>query len=509
MTSLLRYALSHNSIVKQLGSTRFEKPTVALCNPTVCEHNGELIYNIRGVNYGLWNSETETLNSCYGPLCYITNDNDIHLRTENYIGKLYQNTTKLNISSPERWEFVGLEDIRLVSWEGKLYATGVRRDYWYNGEGRMVLAEVDLNGGYKNEVVLEIENSGFCEKNWMPIIDRPFHYVRWVDPTQIVSVNPATGECNIVVERPISEDLKYVAFEGKQMRGSTQVLHIGDKYVALIHIVHLEYNDKREKCKACYKHQLVVWDEDWRVCYVSKPFSFAMFDIEFTVGWNYCNGLFYITFALQDNIPFCLEVSEEVFSGYFKEEGCNTEYTPTTLLECFFNDTKDSLFCFKLGMEYIDRNEYAAAGVLFERACEYRTFTDEYYYDSLYWCGRALAWTHNSNEHEEMMYTRMIDTNPKCSDGYFMMALYHFWRDNYRLAYTMSKMALDTGYWRNIDCVDGKILLCKCLYRTEEYKLVEGMLYNLIPECNNEQRKEIEAFLEMINDNKKNSYRLL
>ena len=72
--------------------------------------------------------------SIFGPLLYITGEN---LEDNLFIHKIFYLIPKTNkiqlidtkdFDKEPLWEFVGLEDARLVRWNGKLYATGVRRD---------------------------------------------------------------------------------------------------------------------------------------------------------------------------------------------------------------------------------------------------------------------------------------------------------------------------------------------------------------------------------------------
>lgn len=509
MTSFVKYCLTYGSKITPLSCSKYKRPIVALCNPSVCVVGDKVITNLRGVNYHLWHSDQETFNSVYGPTCYITENNDNHLRTENFIGELYGEHTQINSTSPKRWEFVGLEDIRLVYWEGKLYATGVRRDYWYNGEGRMVLAEVDMEGGYKDEVVLQIEDAGFCEKNWMPITDKPYHYVRFVNPTQIVKADPTTGVCEVVSNKELP-NIPYINFDGRQMRGSSQVVRVKDFYIAIIHTVHLELNEKGEKSATDYSEQFIVWDKDFNFKYISKPFHFADFTIEFTTGLAYKDGIFYIPFALQDNASFCLEVTEEVLTKYLEGGDCKEGWNPQNMFERFFDNTKKSNNCLEMAMYYMDTKEYASACVMLGRAVDCSDITKTDKYNALFWYGRCLVCTNECDEHEESLYLRMIDLCPEYSDGYYMIALYYHWRKNYRLAYTMCKIACDKDTWVNIPSVDNKILLLKCLYHTEDYNLVSQLLRTTLNECTTKgQKEDIYEFLNYIDENKKNITRIL
>ena len=90
-------------------------------------------------------------------------------------------------------QFIGLEDIRLFRWEGQLYYCGVRRDIKTNGEGRMELCKLEVTPDGVYETTrdrFEVDPHTPLEKNWMPILDMPFHFVRWCDPLQVMRVNP-------------------------------------------------------------------------------------------------------------------------------------------------------------------------------------------------------------------------------------------------------------------------------------------------------------------------------
>lgn len=509
MTSFVNFCLRNSSTTKITPlHCSFSYPTPTLCNPSICYADGEMYTNIRGVNYMLWNNENGTFDSICGPLLYITPNGYPKLLSENYIGKLNEEHVKIQWSSPDRWSFVGLEDIRLVYWEGKMYATGVRRDYWENGEGRMVLAEIDLDGNYRNEVVLDIEDEGFCEKNWMPIEDIPFHYVRWVNPFQIIRVDPRTGDCENVLYKEMPEHV-YKDYDGCQMRGSSQVIRVNDYYVALIHLCRLDRNQKNEKCSCNYRHQFIVWDNDWNMVFLSKPFSFGDFDIEFTNGLAYKDGRFYIPFSLQDNMAWLLEIDDTLLEDYFKSVYHEIQRENCNLFETFFLNTKDSNVCVRMGDYFKGVNENSAAACLYGRACMYYTFSKDRYYDTMYKLGRSLASIHDCDTQELSIYLRMIDAQPSVSDGYHMVAQYSYWRENFKMSYTMCKLAMDKDVWRNVDSVENDILLLKSMYFTEDYEVVENFLIKLKNKCNEKQYKDVEQFLERIQKDKGNKCRIL
>ena len=128
---------------------------------------------------------------------YLNPENDISLRTTNYIGDLSEDLELSNIRVVDTsgldvkpiWTFIGLEDGRLLKWNNKYYLTGVRRDTLTNGQGRMELSEIEITDSYVKEIK-EIEfqhqekNNTYCEKNWMPILDQPYRFVKWGNPVE-------------------------------------------------------------------------------------------------------------------------------------------------------------------------------------------------------------------------------------------------------------------------------------------------------------------------------------
>ena len=120
-----------------------------LMNPSIFINDNEILVNVRHINYTLWHSENEQqfINK-WGPLAYLHPENDIHLKTNNFVCFLNENlgiekyhkvNMTLDVSNP-MWEFHGLEDARLVNWDNKLYMSGVRRDTTPNGVGRIELS---------------------------------------------------------------------------------------------------------------------------------------------------------------------------------------------------------------------------------------------------------------------------------------------------------------------------------------------------------------------------------
>ena len=52
----------------------------------------------------------------------------------------------------------------------------------------------NVNNGFINRNRIEVPDiNSYCEKNWMPILDEPFQFVKWTNPTEIMKVNLETN----------------------------------------------------------------------------------------------------------------------------------------------------------------------------------------------------------------------------------------------------------------------------------------------------------------------------
>lgn len=294
-------------------------------NPSLFADNGKLLCNLRGVQYVICHSENKQhFPSHWGPLAYINPENDIHLRTTNFymeidpvdsstlIRRISQvDTSKLDIEPV--WEFIGLEDARLVKWYGNFYLCGVRRDTKPNGEGRIELSEIEIRRDVVKEVArwrIEPPIAGsYCEKNWMPVLDMPFHFVKWSNPTEVVKVHLETLSSETVF-------LSHGQLPGyRDFRGGSSVISFQGFHIAVIHEVDLYKNEAGNK-DADYYHRFIAWDQDWNIVALSDNFNFMGAKIEFCCGLAYIAGSFYISFGFQDNAAYLLVAPHEFITDF-------------------------------------------------------------------------------------------------------------------------------------------------------------------------------------------------
>ena len=320
---LLRRVLDAGGSIHSLVIPASDSGGTGLMNPSPLVWRGRLIMNLRQTNYILYHTEgAKTFNNRWGPLTYLHPEDDLTLRTRNFMCELdpktltvlrYTEVDSTLFDKAPLWTFVGLEDARLMEWDGVLGMCGVRRDTTGHGEGRMEFSTIEIDE--ENWVVREVDrwripapgaNDSYCEKNWMPILDMPWHWVKWTNPTEIVRANRSTLGC----EQVLHKIHRYVS--QSDMRGGSQVVCWGEYRIAVIHEVNLWKNYLEQKDGA-YAHRFVVWDQDWNLVGVSpERWSFMSGDIEFCSGAVVWENDLLLTFGFQDNSAHLLRVPADM-----------------------------------------------------------------------------------------------------------------------------------------------------------------------------------------------------
>lgn len=324
--NFVKYAVENGGSIHPLIIPSTLTNGLGLMNPSVFIHNNKVLVNLRAVNYTFYHSEKKLFQHAWGPLTYVHPENDMHLRTTNYYLELDDNyqiarinkidTSKFDTYEP-LWDFVGLEDARLFSWNNKLYTSGVRRDLDTKGTGRMELCEIVVTDTEVKEVSRfrippPVDLNSYCEKNWMPILDKPFHYVKWSNPTEVVKINPDNQTCEQVL---VSNTIQLP----RDLRGGSQVIPCGDYYLAVTHEVELFQSEVGRK-DAIYYHRFILWDKNWNIVKYSREFNFMDGHVEFCVGLAIQNDDFLMTFGFQDNGAYLLKVSEQSVYNFIMGE---------------------------------------------------------------------------------------------------------------------------------------------------------------------------------------------
>ena len=298
-----------------------------LMNPSIfIDSDGDILVNLRHVNYTLYHSEnTQKFPARWGPLSYLHPEKDQRLVTENYLCRLnsklemtdYARVEMLNLHTPI-WEFVGLEDARLMQWDAKYFLVGVRRDTTTNGQGRMEYSEVTIDKDTwavseinRTRIPAPGDDNSYCEKNWVPVLDKPYHFVKWTSPVEVVKADPTEPKCEQVFVRQGLQPIK-------DQRGSSQLVRWGNMYISITHEVDLFKNYLGQK-DGIYRHRLCVWDDQLNLVGLSKEFSFLDARIEFCAGAAVHNGDLLISFGFQDNAAFILRTPKLVVEDLIVE----------------------------------------------------------------------------------------------------------------------------------------------------------------------------------------------
>jgi predicted GH43/DUF377 family glycosyl hydrolase len=292
----------------------------SLTNPSIINIDGKILVNLRNVNYVLYHAENGVNEHVWGPLCYLHTEQHQVLATHNILCELDSNfnivtnsivdTTQLDVKP--LWEFIGLEDARLVYWENKLFLSGVRRDTTTNGQGRMELSEIIMENDKPKEISRQRmpapgPDSSYCEKNWMPVADRPYTFVKWTNPTEVARYNPVDKTTSTIVLT------KYQNLNTRDLRGGSQVIPYENHYLAVLHEVDL-YRSEAGRKNATYRHRFALWDKDFNLLRVSPLFDFMGGKIEFACGMTEYNGQILITFGFQDNIAYLVIVNKNTIN---------------------------------------------------------------------------------------------------------------------------------------------------------------------------------------------------
>jgi hypothetical protein len=180
----------------------------------------------------------------------------------------------------------------------------------------MELCEIEV---HKNQVVevsrdrIEPPNNSnsYCEKNWMPFLDLPYHYIKWGNPTEVVKINPEEGTSKTVF---LGESKSMP----RDLRGGSQVVSWKNYYVAITHEVDL-FQSETDRKDALYKHRVCFWNKDFDLVKWSDDFSIMGGHVEFCVGLAQQGTDFLMTFGFQDNAAYLLKFPEQLFEDMINE----------------------------------------------------------------------------------------------------------------------------------------------------------------------------------------------
>ena len=326
--NLVNLSIKHGGFIKPLLVPNENTGGTGLCNATVYIDKKEgIIVNIRHVGYIMHHVEfNQKYWGMWGAMQYMNPENFLYLETTNYLCHLddkldqidYHKIDTTKYDKKPLWDFIGQEDVRIFRWDDKFYTCGVRRDIDTIGTGRMEMCEVIPNNDGFKEITrdrIEVpERETYLEKNWMPVLDMPYHFVRHADPIELVKVNCENKNCEVVIKKPKSEKIANIKLDNCDLRGGSQVIPFGEYRLCITHEVFFPWHPVGNGKDAHYYHRFLFYDKDWNIVKVSKRFKFMDAMIEFNCGLAERDDDLIITFGYQDNAAYILSMPKVVLN---------------------------------------------------------------------------------------------------------------------------------------------------------------------------------------------------
>ena len=172
----------------------------------------------------------------------------------------------------------GMEDCRLFHYNKRLYFTCTTFDTNPTGSPQISLCRLNP---FSKANILEVEDLvpligpdlHRCEKNWLPfLIDEELYAIYSYDPFIVYKPDPMTGISETVVSYKPAHDFS-------RFRGSAAPIAFDDGYLTMVHEVVFMPEFER-----CYLHRFLYLDCDFQIKFLSKPFIFDHFGVEFCCG---------------------------------------------------------------------------------------------------------------------------------------------------------------------------------------------------------------------------------
>jgi len=322
--------LSSRAQIRRLNSKVLENYPSALTNPSIAFYNSKLFATVRAPGYILLNSpQGKTFDPPEGPRQFIRKNRHGLFNRLNYLLEL-----DVNLNTVQTWLIdedhlssspivsngtpsqTVLEDGRLVVWNEELYLIGSSAQPGSNFRqmslSRLIIDQTKpVVKSVDRRLIMPKDYFESDEKNWAPIIDKPFSFLRNLNPTQIVHTSISNED-----EFGITEISPTTELEAFKLRGGSQIVRWGNGYLAVSHTT--KKIPSWNGTNRIYKHQFVSWDLDFQNMKMSSDFSFLGGAIEFCAGITFSQGDVLISFGLNDNIPYVLRMPvatiEEIMS---------------------------------------------------------------------------------------------------------------------------------------------------------------------------------------------------
>jgi hypothetical protein len=235
-------------------------------------------------------------------------DGQVIVRTSNYFCFLDENFKEKSelIQMPDllsdlrhnNTNIKGLEDLRIISWNNKIYYSSTSKHYSENYN--IIFGEYDIeNAEFKNNCILKSPYNKDCEKNWLPFVDFDNNLkviYNWF-PLSIGRI----CENNLIIEIEIKTPNYF-----KYLRGSSNVIKYNNEYWVLTHSV--KYSNPRK-----YFHQIIVLDKNFNLIKYTLPFIFLQNTVEYCLSMELDQSNIIFIFSVFDDNPTLIKCNKDIF----------------------------------------------------------------------------------------------------------------------------------------------------------------------------------------------------
>ena len=419
-----------------------------ICNPS-------LFIEYDTLHCILTNVEDITLN-LHGEFMF-KYDDDIknnEFKTNNFYCEIDINSLqiqKVNIVDTEKLDTIpicsrprGLEDASIIIWDNKKLLV-TKRDTTINGQRIIELSEIEIYDDKVNEIKrtkLEVSNiDSDCEQNWMPIVDKPYHFVKCTNRVEVVKVDLNTNQSDNVF---VSDKIYALP---NDIRGGTPLVRINDDFYLCIirEVIFIPNYDCNTE--PYYYHRFILFNNDFTINYISEQFNFMTSTVEFCTGLAIYKTDVFISYGFQYNCSFIIKLNKENLLKLIKNlnvdidlicenenlicENENLIYENENLIN-FIYDPFNDLINFNLAFYYDEQKQSVEAYCFYLRCCNF-TKNIDLAYESL--LRMSLCVTKNRYNKELCCIQQALSLNPKRPEANYIMSLYYSYRNKWLESY--------------------------------------------------------------------------
>ena len=272
----------------------------SLFNPTLLDHQGQLLAIVRSPNYQIIDGR------------YVMPESDGNtIRTDNLLVRFDAGLTVRDVRAIRQPDYAttdfpvtGLEDCRLRHTQAGIGVSAtIRNAAPFDGNCRICTADLDIDqAAMSNLIVLASLSCQEHEKNWMPLEGGPHHggwlyAVHHAGHTVSVDRDSRLKDAWLIHQRQAAPQI------ANRFRGGGQMVAFDDGYLGVIHEVASIAGHR------AYEHRLIWLDNGLALRRISQPFAFREpRAIEFAAGLAVLGESVVISFGVRDAEAWLVEV---------------------------------------------------------------------------------------------------------------------------------------------------------------------------------------------------------